>query len=167
MIAEFPFNNKKFFNAYDYHGKYYSITYVGIVNLRLKAEFLIGLVEPEFVVPAETEEKLHLLDFLAFEIKNFLAISYHSIASNKSATPELVIHTLNNPAYIAERLKKMSLVGTGEDFGFKLSMVKIGEKRIAPCITHTTPYGELKDGNLYEEMICSMDDINCIHYIFA
>lgn len=170
LIAEFPFTNKKFKRAYDYHGNYGSIADINIVHLKLKSEFLIELVQPTFVIPAENEEKLHLMTFLAFEIKNFLAVTYHAISTDKNANPELVIQTLNNPQYIAERLKKMSLVGSGLDYQFEFSMLKISEKQIVPLITHTEPNEELEeqtDDNLYDEMISLMDEINCFHYIFA
>lgn len=171
LIAEFPFTNKKFKRAYDYHGNYCSIADINIVHLKLKSEFLIELVQPTFVIPADDEEKLHLMTFLAFEIKNFLAVTYHALSTDKNANPELVIQTLNNPQYIAERLKKMSLIGAGVDFEFEFSMVKIHEKLIIPCITHKEPNNTLQekiqDEDLYDEMISLMDEINCFHYIFA
>lgn len=170
LIAAFPFAIKKFERAYDRRGNYYSIVDINIVHLKPKSEFLIELVQPTFVVPTETEEKRHLLVFLAFEIKNFLAGSYHTINTNKNANPELVIQALDNPQYITERLKKMSLVGSGLDYQFEFSMLKIREKILVPNISHTEPNKELQeqtDDNLYDEMISLMEEINCFHYVFA
>lgn len=169
LIREFPLSDKKNARAYDRHGEYVGLSHINILYLRKKADVLIGLATAPNVDFEIYNEKIHALEFLAFEIINFLSNNYQAIA-NRSEGLNVKID-LVNPDYILSRLTKMGFIVTGSEHKFKFEMRYERSKIYYPYFALAEAvysFDGIKDPDytgLYEKLLEVTENIRKFRYV--